>query len=116
VAEIEDYESLSFTRRWHKPGEFELRINRHKKFADELTRGRLIMVDADRTRVGIIRHREVALDDQGKKSETWEIRGYSLASVTEQRITVPPDLDQDVVNDQTEVVMKTIGDLGMGED
>ncbi len=106
VAEIEDYEHLTFIRRWHRPGEFELHINRHKLYADELTRGRLIMVGGDTSRCGIIRHREIKLDRAGKLSETWRIRGYSLASITEQRITVPPDLDYDVVDDNAETVMK----------
>jgi hypothetical protein len=107
VAEIEDYESLVWTRRWHRPGEFELHINRHKKYADELIRGRLIMVDGDPARCGIIRYREINLNKQGKLSEGWRIRGYSLASITEQRITVPPNLAYDVVDDAAETVMKT---------
>jgi len=110
VAEVEDYESLIWTRKWHKPGEFELYINRHKLHADEFVRGRLVIVDNDPARCGIIRHREIVLTEQGKLSESWRIRGYSLASVTDQRITVPPDLDYDVVTDSAETVMKTYVD------
>jgi len=106
VAEIEDYLALNFIRRWSKPGEFEIQINRHSLFADELTLGRLIVIDGMTNKCGLIRHREIVMNQNGKASEIWSIKGYTLSQITEQRITVPPDLDYDVVTDAAETIMK----------
>jgi hypothetical protein len=107
LAEIDDYESLLFTRRWHEVGEFELRINRHKRHTELLQRGNLIMLGASRNKVGIIRHREIELDENGKKTENWLIKGIALKGVTAQRITVPPVGDShDRASGAAETVMK----------
>jgi hypothetical protein len=107
LAEIDNYESLLFTRRWHEIGEFELRINRYKQHTELLQRGSLIMLGASRNKVGIIRHREIALDENGKASEMWLVKGIALKGVVAQRITVPPDGDShDRVNSSAETVMK----------
>jgi hypothetical protein len=107
LAEIDDYESLLFTRRWHEVGEFELRINRHKRHTELLQRGNLIMLGSHRNKVGIIRHREIALDENGKKTENWIVKGIALKGIVAQRITVPPDGDShDRANGAAETVMK----------
>jgi hypothetical protein len=107
LAEIDNYESLLFTRRWHEVGEFELRINRHKKHTELLQRGNLIMLGASRNKVGIIRHREIELDENGKASENWLVKGIALKGVVAQRITVPPVGDShDRANGSAETVMK----------
>jgi hypothetical protein len=107
LAEIDNYESLLFTRRWHEVGEFELRINRHKRHTELLQRGNLIMLGASRNKVGIIRHREIELDENGKKTENWLVKGIALKGVVAQRITVPPVGDShDRANGSAETVMK----------
>jgi hypothetical protein len=107
LAEIDNYESLLFTRRWHEVGEFELRINRYKRHTELLQRGNLIMLGASKNKVGIIRHREIELDENGKKTENWLIKGISLKGVAAQRITVPPANDShDRANGPAESVMK----------
>ena len=107
LAEIDNYESLLFTRRWHEVGEFELRINRHKRHTELLQRGNLIMLGSHTNKVGIIRHREISLDEGGKGTETWLIRGIALKGIVGQRITVPPAGDShDRVSGATETVMK----------
>jgi Siphovirus ReqiPepy6 Gp37-like protein len=107
LAEIDNYESLLFTRRWHEVGEFELRINRHKRHTELLQRGNLIMLGASRNKVGIIRHREIELDENGKKTENWLVKGIALKGVMAQRITVPPVGDShDRANGPAETVMK----------
>lgn len=107
LAEIDNHESLLFTRRWHEVGEFELRINRHKKHTELLQRGNLIMLDASRNKVGIIRHREIALDEGGKASETWLVKGIALKGVVAQRVVVPPANDShDRASGAAETVMK----------
>jgi hypothetical protein len=107
LAEIDNYESLLFTRRWHEVGEFELRINRHKRHTELLQRGNLIMLGASRNKVGIIKHREIALDENGKKTENWLVKGIALKGVVAQRIVVPPTNDShDRASGATETVMK----------
>jgi hypothetical protein len=107
LAEIDNYESLLYTRRWHEVGEFELRINRYKKHTELLQRGNLIMLDSSRNKVGIIRHREIDLDENGKKTENWLVKGIALKGVVAQRITVPPDgYSHDRASGTAETVMK----------
>jgi hypothetical protein len=107
LAEIDNYESLLFTRRWHEVGEFELRINRHKRHTELLQRGNLIMLGSQRNKAGIIRHREIELDENGKKTENWLVKGIALKGVVAQRITVPPDGDShDRASGAAETVMK----------
>lgn len=107
LAEIDNYESLLFTRRWHEVGEFELRINRHKRHTELLQRGNLIMLGASRNKVGIIRHREIELDENGKASENWLVKGIALKGVVAQRLVVPPANDShDRASGAAETVMK----------
>jgi Siphovirus ReqiPepy6 Gp37-like protein len=107
LAEIDNYESLLFTRRWHEVGEFELRINRHKRHTELLQRGNLIMLGSHRNKAGIIRHREIELDENGKKTENWLVKGIALKGVAAQRIVVPPAGDShDRASGSAETVMK----------
>lgn len=88
--EIDNYDSMFFTRSFHGIGSIELRINRHKKHVDKLAKGNLILVGNDLNKVFLILHKEVELNEQGKASENWLIKGYSLKSIIAQRITIPP--------------------------
>ncbi|OUM85680.1 MAG: hypothetical protein BAA01_09435 [Bacillus thermozeamaize] len=107
LAEIDDYESFIFTRRWHGVGEFELHINRHKQHTDKLQLDNLILLGSDTHKVGIIRHREIGLDESGKDGENWVIRGYELKGVVGQRLTLPPDhTAYDNKSGDVETVMK----------
>jgi Siphovirus ReqiPepy6 Gp37-like protein len=107
IAEIDNYESLLFTRRWHEVGEFELRINRYKRHAELLQRGNLIMLGPSRNKVGIIRHREIALDENGKKTENWLVKGIALKGIVAQRLVIPPVNDShDRASGSAETVMK----------
>lgn len=107
LAEIDDYESLQFTRRWYKPGEFELHININKNNTDMLLEDNLIMLEDDTHRVGIIRHREIKLDDQGNASEELIIKGPSLQGITGRRVTVPlSGQGYDRIKSKAETVIK----------
>jgi hypothetical protein len=107
LAEIDDYESLLFTRRWHEVGEFELRINRYKRHTELLQRGNLIMLGSHRNKVGIIKHRGIDVDEKGKITENWLIKGIALKGVMAQRIVVPSVGDShDRANGSAETVMK----------
>ncbi|CEG28071.1 siphovirus ReqiPepy6 Gp37-like family protein [Bacillus sp. B-jedd] len=88
LAEIDDYESLMFTRSWHGIGQLELKINRYKKHTEHLTRGNIIRIGPKKA--FIIRHREIGLDEKGRITENWVIKGLALKSITGQRITLPP--------------------------
>jgi hypothetical protein len=90
LGELDNYESMFFIRRWHGIGEIELRINRYKKHADKLMKGNLILIGKELNKVYQIKHREIELDENGKATENWLIRGVSLKGVVSQRITIPP--------------------------
>ena len=104
LAEIDDYESLVWTRRWHKPGEFELHINVHKQATETLRKGRLVLTGS---KVGIILHRELVQGAGGKGEEQVAIKGAALVSVVGRRITIPPaGYAYDRVNAHAETIMK----------
>lgn len=90
LAEIDNYESMFFNRSWHDIGTIELRINRHIKYANTLLKDNLILVGTDLNKVFIIKHREIELDETGKITENWLIKGSSLKGIIAQRITIPP--------------------------
>lgn len=107
VAEIDNYEYLSMTRRWHSVGEIELRINRYKKKVDQLTKNSIIVPDKEPHKAFIIKHREIELDANGKVTENWLIKGYSLQGIVGQRVTVPPSTTAyDNKSGPAETVMK----------
>ena len=104
LAEIDDYESLVWTQRWHKPGEFELHINVHKQATETLRKGRLVLTGS---KVGIILHRELVQGAGGKGEEQVAIKGAALVSVVGRRITIPPaGYAYDRVNAHAETIMK----------
>lgn len=90
LAEIDNYESMFFNRSWHGIGSIELRINRYMKYANTLMKNNLILVGTDLNKVFIIKHREIELDENGKITENWLIKGYAIKSIIAQRITIPP--------------------------
>ncbi len=104
IAEIDDYESLIWTRRWHKPGEFEVHINANKQSAETLQKGCLILAEQ---KAGIILHRELRQGPGGRGDEQVMVKGATLAAVLGRRITIPPDGHAyDRVNANAETIMK----------
>ena len=107
LAEIDNYESMFFNRSWHGIGDIEIRINRYKKYANTLVKNNLILVGNDLSKVFIIKHREIELDENGKITENWLIKGYVLKSIIAQRITLPPlHTSYDNKSGSAETVMK----------
>lgn len=90
LGEIDNYESLIFIRRFYKIGEFELHININKSNVDKLQEDNLIILGNDCKKVGVIRHREIQLNDQGESTEELLIRGYTLKGILQRRLIVPP--------------------------
>lgn len=105
--EINDYESMFFTRSFSGIGSLEIRINRHKLYADTLREGNIIVVDNDYKKTFVIKNREIELGDSGKLSETWLIKAHELKTIVAQRITMPPNhTAYDNKSGNAETVMK----------
>lgn len=90
LAEIDDYESLLFIRRFYKVGEFELRININKNHTDKLIIDNLIIFGNQPNKVGVILHRENTYDENGEATDTLSIKGYTLKGLCKRRMIVPP--------------------------
>jgi hypothetical protein len=88
LGEIDDYESLQFTRRFYKVGEFELHINLNKANTDILVKNNLILLNTSFNKVAIIMHREIEPDDNG--NSTLIIKGPTLKGVMSRRLIIPP--------------------------
>lgn len=90
LTEIDDYESFQFIRRWHSIGEFELHINRNKQNTRYLQKNNFILLGSDLNKIGIIKYRNIPLDENGKISEQMVIKGFAAKGILGQRITYPP--------------------------
>nr|WP_309099063.1 siphovirus ReqiPepy6 Gp37-like family protein [Fredinandcohnia onubensis] len=84
LGEIDDYESLQFTRRFRKPGEIELHINLNKNLTETLVEDNWVFLTSKK--VGVIRHREIDRDN----TEQLMVKGYTLKGLLSRRLTVPP--------------------------
>ncbi|PAE24083.1 hypothetical protein [Bacillus sp. 7894-2] len=105
--EIDTYGSLIFTRSFFGVGEFELHINRYAYGAEELDKGRIIILDKQAHKAGIIMSKEIALDSSGKASENWKFKGYTLDGLISRRWSVPdPGKSHSSFKGDGETVMK----------
>ena len=105
LGEVDNYLSFTFSRKYHLPGEFQLVTNRKVQSADKLENNNLVMLGADKFKVGIIRHKEIKSDERG--GEVLTVRGYTLGIITSQRITIPPENQaQDIQEGDGEMVIK----------
>lgn len=102
LGEIDNYESLQLTRRFYRPGEFEMHIQIGKRHTDQLLHDRVIYINNQPHKSGIIRYREITQDDSG--NETLIVRGPALGGVLDQRITVTDNYDR--IRGPAETVMK----------
>lgn len=110
LGEIDNYESLQFTRRFYRPGEFEMHIHLGKRHTEQLQQDRVICINNQPNKAGIIRYREIAEDDKG--IETLIIRGPTLGAVLDQRVTLADSYDR--VRGSAETVMKHYVNNHMG--
>lgn len=105
LGEIDDYESLVFTRSYHDIGEFQIVINKNKHNVDKLQKNNIIIVGDDTKKAGIIKYRQIKENDKG--IETLTIKGYEIKHIVTQRIVIPPEgLVNDQINGDAESVMK----------
>ncbi|WP_055108951.1 siphovirus ReqiPepy6 Gp37-like family protein [Paenibacillus ihumii] len=102
LGEIDDYESLQFTRRFYRAGEWEMHIALGKQNVDALQIDRIIVVGKDPEKSGIIIQREIVQDEQG--IETLVVKGPTLGGVLNRRITVTDAYDR--IRGPAETVMK----------
>jgi len=89
LAVLDEYTSLTWTRRWQQPNTFELHCPRYAKGAEYLVEDDLIQIvrDGQVEFTAVIEHGELALDEQGRASEVWTVRGGDIIT---RRICLPP--------------------------
>lgn len=105
LGEIDSYLSLSFCRRYHSYGEFELVLNRKARGASNIEINTLIILGQDVNKAGIIRHKEIKTNERGE--EILRCKGCTLEGILQQRITIPPDGQAyDIREASAESVMK----------
>jgi hypothetical protein len=102
LGEIDNYESLQFTRRFYRAGEFEMHIQIGKRHVDQLVSDRVIVINNQPHKAGIIRFREITTDDAGV--ETLIIRGPTIGGVLDQRVTLADSYDR--IRGPAETVLK----------
>ncbi|WP_438310789.1 Gp37-like protein [Sporosarcina sp. FA9] len=109
VTEIDAYESLIWTRRWSKQGEFQIVVNQHMENVDELLEGRLVSGGPNKT--GIIAHIEELTSESGKGSDQLLVKGYDLKGLMGKRLTLTPELNTyDALTANAETIMKRFVD------
>lgn len=107
LSEIDNYQSLQFERNFFGVGQFELHINMYMYGAEYFQKGNIILLDKQANKAGLIRSKEITLDETGKASENYTIKGYTLDGLMNRRITVPPsDTAYDRKSGDAETVMK----------
>lgn len=105
LGEIDTYTSLRWVRRWHKPGEFELRIHPSMQNADCLQEDSILFKANAPIEAAIIKHREIGFNDAG--IEELIVKGPLLACLIGSRITYPPPgKDHAYLDAPIETIMK----------
>lgn len=92
LGEIDNYESLQLTRRFYRAGEFEMHIQLGKQHTDQLRHDKVLCINNQPHKSGIIMHREIVQDDKG--IETLVVRGPTLGGVLDRRITLAESYDR----------------------
>jgi len=86
---IDNYDNFQHTRRFYRPGEFELRINANRAYTDKLIKNNLVLLGKDYNKVGIVLHREFVYTESGEKTDILSIKGISLQGLMSRRLIVP---------------------------
>lgn len=104
-ASIKSYISMIFKKSWHGIGSFEFIVHRDTPGVNEIKKDVLIALSPNK--VGIVKHREIQLDEKGKETENWLFKGWTLKGLALQRITMPPyNTAYDNKSGNAETVMK----------
>jgi hypothetical protein len=104
LCEIDDFESLVYVRKHYGAGEFTLVLDPHACHASLFkNKDYFLVVDKDPRKSGIIRFFEQSDDEESKL----EIRGFTLESVLNRRLVIPPDGQAyDVISGSAETAIK----------
>ena len=89
IGEVDTYTSLVFSQSWHGIGEISITINRYMQFAEELQMDRILMIGNDPNKAYVIKYREISLDQTGKASENWIIKGLELKCIMQDKLLIP---------------------------
>ena len=103
---MEDFEYLNWNRKWQLGNNFSLIISHYSKSAKHLKEDHYIDIwrNGQCEFIGIIEHKNIELNQEGKISENWEIKGKSILS---RRICIPPSGSAyDEINSNGEAVLK----------
>lgn len=117
---IETYNSLSWTRTYRTPGEFEMTINQNVPGAEEIQKGRLLgprdeFFSLAIDNVFLIEQIEKVIEDSGAESEMLNVSGRSLSGMFQERIAIPPPgSSHDSQTDTVETLMKHYVDANAG--
>lgn len=107
LAEIDNYTSFEFIKRFYRVGEFELRINANKLHIEKLVKNNIIILGNSFDKIGVILHRE--FDKQ--QTDTLVVKGFNLKGIISRRLIIP-DVGQDyaTVEGTQEAIMKQFVD------
>lgn len=116
--QIDNYEFLSWNYKYRMADTFTIFVNFNKTNVTNLARGKLIgFTDIDgETKAGIIDHFQIKLTEEGKLSQTVEIRGFGLDGLTLQRRAldaVEAGTGYDNQNDKAETNMRHYVNINM---
>jgi hypothetical protein len=111
---IETHKDLTFARSYFGCGEFSLSINANIPNADLFEENRLIVIDNNKYKTGIITKIEKKLDKNGKGDELLQINGYELKYLLSRRIVWPNVGVSFSLSGAAETVIKTLIDFNCG--
>ena len=96
LAEIDDYLYFAWRRKWRRPDEWQMEINRYARGTEYINPENLIVFQrtarsngtVTENRVGRIEYMELALGESGKLSENWKLRGGAYSGIFDHRIAL----------------------------
>lgn len=68
-------------------GQFEMKINRHKKYTEKIQKDCIVFLDSENA--AIVEYKEIGLNEAGKASEDWIVKGYTIESILRYRTILP---------------------------
>lgn len=116
LAVFDDYETAYFQRSWNSVGDFNITINANTLWASSLQRQRLIQIQGDRFKTGIITAVNQPLTEDGKPSQQITATGYELKGIFKRRLVAIPSgsATYDIASSPAETIMKTLAGTEIG--
>lgn len=110
IDEVDDYESLIFTRDYYTYGTFEITINPDKKNAKHLTKDNIIFVGKSLVKGGIIK----SLEQNQEDSDFLTVSGFTPDYLLGTRVIIPPTSQEfDTITGSIETCIKHYIDVCM---